>query len=756
MHMLSRKRYQLLISAFLVAVFLLLVPTSYAQDEEPPADTAIFSRATQATVFLMQIYDQDGLQIISCMGSGTIISADGLILTNAHLGSPLGICRGDRVIVALPVRVEDPPVPTYIAEVVQENVDDGLAVLQIKGSLDGSLIDPDALNLPFVTIGDPSALIAGGQVQIVGYPDVGATPVQYESRLLTSPVSEKWRSRLSWFRLDSTVPGGMSGGGVYDIAGKLIGIASSAPATEGNNPAANCLSIQDSNRDGKIDPADICAPIGDPVQVIKPINFAQAMVEAARNNFQFKEAPGFLQLPSQDLPIISRVFFSSQITNEGLPVDVITQAPSGITGLYVFFDYHNMRPGSAYQLRVTRDGIEVPQMSLGPVPWGESQQGQWFIGTENVIWADGNYEFTILVDGSPEAAGRIPVGPAGYDAQRFKNLSFSSISAAGEVAASGTVLPALIQEIRAFYEFEGMIDQQDWTEVWYLDGTEISRVTRLWDNGSSGRLSVSAVNISGLPIGTYRVELFIGDRLALTGDVLLAGNPKPGVFDPYVFSNPLVFNEISREGVPTGYQGPVLPLGINSIYLFFDYDYMPNGQPWTYRFFLDGKLIGSGTQLWDAGGVGQDFWVSLNSSNPLPEGKYDIEVLAFGKPMISATASVGSGTQPTSGTEAEADEVFISGSVLDALTENGIPGTLVIVLDVRFESAQFTWDEAQIWTQGITDRDGKFSLQRGLPRGAYYTVYVFAEGYYTLLEDFFVITRAQPSPVETVILLNRP
>ncbi len=59
-------------------------------------------------------------------------------------------------------------------------------------------------------------------------------------------------------------------------------------------------------------------------------------------------------------------------------------------------------------------------------------------------------------------------------------------------------------------------------------------------------------------------------------------------------------------------------------------------------------------------------------------------------------------------------------------------------------------------TQAITDREGRFVLPRGLERGNYYTVYVFAEGYITIVEDNFTVFRSQPSPADIIIEMGRP
>ncbi len=110
----AARPYRLTIHAWLRALAgLLLISLGLAQavraQEAEPSPT---SSIRQATVFLMQTYEQSGSQVISCVGSGTVISPTGLILTNAHLAEAAGPCHGERIIVELPVRLDEPPVPT--------------------------------------------------------------------------------------------------------------------------------------------------------------------------------------------------------------------------------------------------------------------------------------------------------------------------------------------------------------------------------------------------------------------------------------------------------------------------------------------------------------------------------------------------------------------------------------------------------------------------------------------------------------------
>ncbi len=745
---LLRGRWRL-IPVCLLVLALLASPKASAQESE-----AAFTVAQQATVFVMQTYEASGVQALSCVGSGTLVDATGLILTNAHLAQAEGPCVGERIVIALPVRLDEPPVPTYLAEPVQIDDQLDLAILQIVGSLDGSPLDPDSLNLPSVEIGDPSQLAAGNTLTFIGYPNTGSTSGEVVDGSVTGITTETGGSRMAWLRTDAPLNGTMSGGGAYDPNGRLLGVPTGASTSSSLTPGESCLNIQDVTADGLIDERDACVPVGEAVSSVRSITFALPMLQSAQNGFHLAHRSGLATLPPADSPLVSRVYLSTQVDDFGVPTEIRSAFPSGITSLFVFFDYDNMRPGTPYEVRVSSNSVDIPLFSLGPLAWGSDRKGTWYVGTENITWPDGTYEFTVFIDGTAAASTTAIVGGTGSE-PTFSDLHFGLPDGSGGLAVTGKMFPAAVTQIDAKFQFANMLEGQDWTEVWYLDEAEVFRVTRIWDREPAGEMTVNAINLEGLPLGTYRLDLFIGDRLAATGDVILAGN-RNSQNQSAIFSNDRMSNEISRDGLPSGTTGDVMPLGISSLYTFVDWDFMPNGLSWTFRWFLDGSLVATSTQSWNAGGVGKDFWVSLQSNSPLPEGIYAVEVLVENQPMFSKTVSVGSGTRPTSGTEAESNEVMITGTVINALTEEGIPGALVVVLDVALESPQFTWDESEIHTQAITDRQGRFSFPRGLPRGNFYTVYVFAEGYITIVEDNFTIRSDQTSPVDILVEMTPP
>jgi S1-C subfamily serine protease len=729
----------------------LLVSSSAAAQEATP-QAPNFSLAKQATVFLMQTYTSGDSQAISCVGSGTLISSDGLILTNAHLVVAEGPCKGDTVVVALPTRPDEPPVPTFVATIVQLDMQLDLAILQITGGLDSSPIAPGTLSLPFVQIGDPSPLLPGNTLTFIGYPDIASSPITEFTGLINGVTAEKSASRQAWLRIDAPLAGGLSGGGAYDANGLLVGIPTGASASDGSTPGPTCLSIQDNTQDGLITEQDACVPIGAPISQIRPINFAGPLIESARRHLKLDNQPGLPDSVTIEQPSFSRLFFSAQIDPLGIPSRIVSTAPTGTTSLFLFFDYRNMRPGLPYALRVAYDGLEMPQLTLGPLAWGGGAQGTWYIGTENLSWPDGNYEFTLEIAGQPVAAQSITIGGSPTE-PIFSDLTFGIPDPAGGFSLEGTLLPSQTPEIDVEFNYENMTVGQEWTDVWLLEGTDIWHYSHIWDGPQTGQTRIALSDFAGLPLGRYRLELYIGTRLAATGDVHLAGTASASGA-PEVFQNDRIASGISRDGQPTGQTGSILPLGTTSIYAFVDWDYLPLGIPWTYRWYLDGQIVASRTQPWDEDGIGRNYWMSLSSPTPLPEGTYAVEVVVGELPLFSSIVSIGSGTQPTTGLQGASSDVFVSGTVIDAVTGDGIPGALIFVLDVSLVSAQFTWDESEIYTQVITDENGQFSFPRGLPRGQYYTVYVMADGYLTVLEDNFWVLKSQTSPVDIVVEMS--
>ena len=137
------------------------------------------------------------------VGSGFILSADGIILTNAHV-----IDDADEVTVKLTDKRE------FTAKVLGSDKATDIAVLKI-----------DAKNLPTVKIGNPTDIKVGQWVVAIG------SPYGFENTVTSGIVSAKSRalpedSYVPFIQTDAAVNPGNSGGPLFDLKGEVIGINS--------------------------------------------------------------------------------------------------------------------------------------------------------------------------------------------------------------------------------------------------------------------------------------------------------------------------------------------------------------------------------------------------------------------------------------------------------------------------------------------------------------------------------------------------
>src|SRR6266480_3460011 len=137
------------------------------------------------------------------MGSGFIVSSDGVILTNAHV-----VANADEVTVKLTDRRE------FKAKVLGSDKTTDIAALKI-----------DAKNLPVVKIGDPTQTRVGEWVVAIGQ------PYGFENTVTAGIVSAKARtlpedSYVPFIQTDAAVNPGNSGGPLFNLKGEVIGVNS--------------------------------------------------------------------------------------------------------------------------------------------------------------------------------------------------------------------------------------------------------------------------------------------------------------------------------------------------------------------------------------------------------------------------------------------------------------------------------------------------------------------------------------------------
>ena len=173
------------------------------------------------TVVCLQSIQNGG----SASGSGTIVSKDGLILTAAHV-----VGKAENVIVQL---VDG---RTVSGKVLGCNYERDVAMVQITVGE-----DEEAQEWPFVEIGDSSDWDVADFYIAMGHP--GGFNIR---RPPPVRIGRAYNTNTNKFIVtDCVVIGGDSGGPLFDLDGKLIGIHSSIGASLGQNNHAPVHIVQE-------------------------------------------------------------------------------------------------------------------------------------------------------------------------------------------------------------------------------------------------------------------------------------------------------------------------------------------------------------------------------------------------------------------------------------------------------------------------------------------------------------------------------
>jgi S1-C subfamily serine protease len=696
------------------------------------------------------VEEEDGLYGAG-MGSGTILSADGLILTNAHVAFPdePGV---DYLGVALTVRSDQPPQPAYIAEVVAADRALDLAVLRIVSKLDNSPVTPSSLKLPFVPLGDSDGLEVGDELDIFGYPGIGGETVTFTKGVVSGFSLESGITGRAWIKTDTTIAGGNSGGTAVDQNGFLVGVPTQAGAGSGDS-TVDCRPVADTNRDGTVDDGDTCVPIGGFINALRPVSLAKPIIEAARLGLN-PQAPA----PSRPDAIpagrarIYNLLFSSGVSETDQPTAIIATLPSGADELYLFFDYENIASTSTIEVRGAINNQESDDLSWSSGQWGGGPAGTWWVGWTFDDLPDGTFKAAIYLDGKQAASAQIPIGGKAQSLPAFENVVFAKdATAQDEPVDAGVLFPAGITSLVALFDYKNMARDTEWTRTWLLDDEVVLTKTEKWTEDRQGRYLLELTHPDGLPAGNWRLELSIQGNLAAVGSFRVAGGQGKGVsFDPIVFAS-----DVDRRGQPVG-SAKSFASGLEALFAFSDYDGMEDGLNVVVRWAIDGQMVAESPYTWQDGESGT--WYGSLSANQgaLPDGQYDIELEVEGQVVQAGTTTVGAGARPRpTPTPASDNGVQGQGIISDLDSGQPIPGAIFLVLMPGITFDAFEWTDAEIYTAAEADQYGAFELPLPLERGECYTMIVGAEGYWLYAEDDVCIGANAPAVLDLDVQLER-
>jgi serine protease Do len=256
-------------------------------------------------------------------GSGFIVSADGYILTNAHV-----VADADEVTVRMLDRRE------YPAKVVGLDKRSDVAVLKIEGK-----------QLPVVKIGDPQKLRPGEWVLAIG------SPFTFENTVTAGIVSATGRSMpgedglVPFIQTDVAVNPGNSGGPLFNLNGEVVGINSQIYSRSGGWMGLS-FAI----------PIDVATNVRDQLVATGKVTRGRIGVQIQEVNAQFADAFGLDRprgaLVGQVLPggPAEKAGVKSGdviLSVNGKNVERSTQLPSVISAI---------KPGEPARVEVWRDG----------------------------------------------------------------------------------------------------------------------------------------------------------------------------------------------------------------------------------------------------------------------------------------------------------------------------------------------------------------------------------------------------------------
>ena len=254
------------------------------------------------------------------VGSGTIISPDGLILTNCHVADPLSmgmspydIPRIDYLGVSLTIRSDQLPKLSYLAEVVASDPYLDLAVIRVTHKLDLSPVNRASLNLPYLEPGNSDDLEIGDELNIFGYPGIGGETLTFTRGVVSGFTLDASIDGRAWIKTDTTIAGGNSGGTAVNQDGFLVGVPTEAGrgGLGDRNEYVDCRPVADTNGNNRLDSGDTCVPIGGFINALRPVKLAGPLIQAARAGLDYQgardePAPG----PSTGQALLSNFFFA--------------------------------------------------------------------------------------------------------------------------------------------------------------------------------------------------------------------------------------------------------------------------------------------------------------------------------------------------------------------------------------------------------------------------------------------------------------
>lgn len=184
--------------------------------------------------------------------------------------------------------------------------------------------------------------------------------------------------------------------------------------------------------------------------------------------------------------------------------------------------------------------------------------------------------------------------------------------------------------------------------------------------------------------------------------------------------------------------------GTKEIHAGLPYENMRDGTEWGYMWQFAGQDATGEDQLeWDFGASGV-LDLSLTGKKGLTDGEYNLQVYLRGDLVQEAGFAVGkrpTNNRPPQKPQKPVDTgVTVTGTIIDMATRKPIQNAIIVFLNPGLTVDDFDADDSDgktdtVYSYGIADAKGVYTLDKPLPRGEVYSVIVGAKGYFRIAED---------------------
>jgi S1-C subfamily serine protease len=195
-------------------------PTTVSQNQ-----TVVSSASQEAYKAVVKVktykLDDDNMLEQASEGSGIIISASGLVLTNDHVVSVRSDYDDSEYAVAFQIcltkSISDKPDCTYSANLIAKDADKDTALLKIVNFSGIS----EMIELPFLNLNQTDSTNVNDEVTAIGYPAIGGETVTVTKGII-SGKTDKYDNK--WLKTDAVISYGSSGGAALNASGEVVGI----------------------------------------------------------------------------------------------------------------------------------------------------------------------------------------------------------------------------------------------------------------------------------------------------------------------------------------------------------------------------------------------------------------------------------------------------------------------------------------------------------------------------------------------------